>query len=208
MEKGEAMRKIIFAAIIFYVSIASLGYALEVETHKAINEYIANNNMNAFSLDAYLKKQLGIQGGIQENIKTSGLRPNTLKVWEWIRDGGEYEDKPPYFPPYVRSTNHFHNPLAPSLSEAGFTGIWDTHVLSGDSAILWAQKPKGVQCSFFRVGCYSWYDVRDYYFNAMTAKVKDIRSADFAETFRGLGQLMHLIEDQSVPEYTRNEGER
>jgi hypothetical protein len=45
--------------------------------------------------------------------------------------GGNYEDKPPGVIPYLRSVNHFHNPL----TDQGFSGIWGTGFLSGESSI-------------------------------------------------------------------------
>jgi len=199
MNKGLML----FLIFLFFSISPKLGFALEVETHEAINDYITKNRLSGFSINEYLNKNLGFIHGRDEMIKGQN---NAQEAYKWIINGGRYEDKPPYFVPYVRSANHFHNPLAPSLNKAGFTGIWGAHVLSGDSAVLWAQKNKGVQCSFFRMGCFSWYDVRDYYYSALTSKNKDERNAYFAEIFRGIGQLMHLVQDMSVPEHTRNEG--
>ena len=48
------MKKILLALTFFIVFIASLCYALDVETHKAINAYIAQYTLNNFSLDYYL----------------------------------------------------------------------------------------------------------------------------------------------------------
>lgn len=177
-------------------------YALEVETHKAINKYIAQNTLNSFSLDSYLKNNLGLTNGKDEEF----MSDKTRKVFEWLELGGEYEDTPPsLLSNYLlhRYTNHFHNPVAPTLESAGFSGIWDTGFFSGESAILWSQKLIGTQNTG---GNYSWNDVREYYRLALTSENKDVRSAYFAETFRGIGQLMHLVEDMSVPEHARNDG--
>ena len=72
--------------------------------------------------------------------------------------------------------------------------------MSGISAIDWAMQPLNSQSR----GCYSWNDVRDYYYRALTSPDKRTREINFAETFRGLGQLMHLVQDMSVPEHVRN----
>ena len=98
--------------------------------------------------------------------------------------------------PYWRSRNHFHNPI----DNSGFSGIWDTGLLSGMSALDWAMQPPNSQ----NCGCYSWNDVRDYYYRALTSPDKGTREIYFAETFRGIGQLMHLVPDMSVPEHVRN----
>src|SRR3990170_360592 len=177
---------------------ATLSHALNVETHKALNEYIATKVItpNGVSLKAYLIDQLKFGSGIEEKFTANG---ETHMVWEWLRDGGEYEDVPRWYLMYLRSRNHFHNPI----NEQGFSGIWDTGVLSGMSAINWALLPQNTQSPG---GYYSWADVRSYYFQALTSTDKDARSNNFAQTFRGIGQLMHLVQDMSVPEHTRNDG--
>ncbi len=173
-------------------AIAVNSYALEVETHRAINEHIVKNALNGFSLGTYLKNQLGFQNSTDEKF-------NSLKVWEWLRDGGFYEDKPVWTIPYLRSVNHFHNPI----TDKGFTGLFRGLILSGDSSIAWAQKPVGTQSPG---GHYSWNDARDYFYKALTINSKATRDNYFAETFRGLGQLMHLVQDVSVPAHTRDDG--
>ncbi|MBA4369937.1 MAG: hypothetical protein C0403_20095, partial [Desulfobacterium sp.] len=114
-------------------------------------------------------------------------------------EGGEKEDKPGIpIPPweYGRSINHFHDPL----TNKGWFNIGGTAFI-GDSSIIWSQKPRGKQ--YF--GEYSWHDVRYYFYKALTLQVKENRDDNFAEMFRGLGQLMHLVEDASVPDHTRND---
>ena len=185
------MRKVTVLVALIILSQVSFSYALNIGTHKAINEYIANNSLNGFSLDTYLRNNLGIQGGVTEKFKIS-------TVWEWLRDGGEYEDEPPWNIPYIRSLNHFHNPI----TEEGFKG--DCYGLSlCVSSTVWALMPLGTQSIL--TGNYSWLDVRDYYYKALTSTDKTTRDSYFAQTFRGLGQLMHLIQDASVPAHTRND---
>jgi hypothetical protein len=191
------MRKLI---LIILLTLFSASYnhanALSVETHEAINEYIVRNNMNGFSLDAYLQNNLGIVTGITTSF-------NSKEVPQWLRDGGYDEDKDPPLLPYIRSANHFHNPLQP-IDKAGFSGIWDiNHFFSGQSAVLWSQSAPSTQSPG---GYYAWSDVRNYFYSALTSTNQLTRNTNFADTFRGLGQLMHLVQDMSVPEHTRNEG--
>jgi len=102
----KLMKKTLFATFAIIISFVSFSYALDPDSHKAINEHIATNTINNFSLDSYLSDRLGFQGGIEESF-------DNRQVWKWLRDGGRYEDLPPYFfPPfYLRAVNHFHNPL-------------------------------------------------------------------------------------------------
>lgn len=170
----------------------SFSYALETETHKTINEYIASKTFDGFSLNSYLQAQIGFQKGVEEIFQSK-------KVSEWLGDGGVKEDVPYWYMPYLRSVNHFHNPL----TNQGFSGVWGTGVLSGVSSIQWSQKAIATQSPG---GYYSWHDVRDYFYKGLTANAKTTRDQNFADTFRGLGQLMHLLEDLSVPEHTRDDG--
>lgn len=166
-------------------------YALEVETHRSINEHVAKNIFNGFSLNDFLKEQLGMLKGYDEKMVNK-------EVLEWLADGGEYEDKPLECAPFWRSRHHFHNPV----DNSGFSGIWDTGILSGVSSRDWALYPTEMQSC----GYYSWNNARVYYLWALAADSKDMRERYFAETFRGLGQLVHLIQDMSVPEHVRNDG--
>jgi hypothetical protein len=66
--------------------------------------------------------------------------------------------------------------------------------------MIWATLPAGAQ----RLQNYSWNDVRDYYFQALTAREKSKRDNWFALTFRGVGQIMHLVQDMSVPAHVQS----
>ncbi len=160
-------------------------FALDTSTHKALNEYIVQQSLNGFSLNDYLKTQLGIEDGTEAYFKNSELNQ---QVFRWVGDGGAFEDNPPEcFIPYMRSRHHFHNPI----DNSGFSGISDTGILSGMSATDWAMQPVGSQSC----GCYSWNDARDYYYKALTSADKATREANFAATFRAVGQVMHLVQD-------------
>ncbi len=170
-------------------------YALDTITHRQINEYLVTRTMDGFSLDSYLKDELGIQQGVEYQLQ--GVLDGKSKfgeVWRWFGEGGPREDYS-----WARSANHFHNPL----TDQGFSGVWGTGFYSGDSSIVWSQKPLQTQTPG---GYYSWNDVRDYYYNALTATDTAMKDRLFAETFRGLGQLMHLVQDLSVPEHARDDG--
>lgn len=183
----------------FYIfSIQSLS-ALEPETHRHINEFIAANPVNGFSLHIYLITELGFLDGADEIL----VSDKTQEVSEWLGEGGEREDLPKWYLPYIRSANHFHNPLESEIENAGFSGFLSGWLFQGESSVLWSQKEEGLQSPG---GCYSWRDVRYYFHSALTATDKTKRDIYFAATFRGLGQLMHLVQDLSVPEHARDAG--
>ncbi|MCP4608470.1 MAG: hypothetical protein GY845_07135, partial [Planctomycetes bacterium] len=80
---------------------------------------------------------------------------------------------------------------------------WGKGFAPGESAVLWSQKSLGTQSPG---GHYSWKDVREYFYEALTSGNKVDRDENYAQTFRGLGQLMHMVQDMSVPEHTRDDG--
>jgi len=194
--------KSLFVLLYLFFS-ASGGMALETDTHELLNTYIAENQLGGFSLGNFLDNQVGFKDGIEEMI-------GSLKVRQWLARGGRYEDKPLGGLPYLRSRNHFHNPLLP-WDQAGFTdsGSFCDWGHCPVSAILWAQGPQnsdlllGVDLN--PGGDWSWPKVREHFFIALTSTTREARDTNFANTFRGLGQVMHLIEDMSVPEHTRND---
>ncbi len=195
----KAARGVFFSLLLLFI-LPLPNDALEVETHQAINRYIARETINGFSLDSYLKNQVGFQRGVREEFWFQGFKD----ALRWIAYGGVTEDKPPGFfqIPYLRSTNHFHDPI----NNQGFSGLIFGFIpplfLTGKSSIQWSQEAIGGQSPG---GYYSWFDARDYYYKALTSTVSADRDRYFAETFRGLGQLMHLVQDLSVPAHARNQ---
>ncbi len=127
----------IMTTILFFI--ASQTMALETNTHSDINEYIAQNVFSydangtpvTFSLDSYLKTQLGMQSGIRSYFEKDKLNQ---RVFQWIGDGGKQEDMPVWYCPYLRSINHYINPL----NHTGFSGLWGTSLLHGVPADDWA----------------------------------------------------------------------
>lgn len=177
------MRKIlqiIFSIYLLLFSITDV-YSLEKSTHEALNERATNVSI----VNSYMINQLGFSEGLKTTF-------NNKWAIRWIMDGGKKEDEPFY----TRSFNHFHNPLL-SWDQAGYGGTFK-------SALLWAQD-QGSFGSLFG-GNYSWKAVRDYYYLGLTSLTKTDREKNLAETFRGLGQLMHLVTDMSVPAHSRNDG--
>lgn len=204
-------------------------FSLKEDTHRTINEYIAENTVNGFSLNSYLMSNLGFKKGFNEILKGPDAdgRGTYKEVSKWLGYGGEQEDRPGSILDYAlnkqsRSNNHFHNPLKP-WNEAGLNDTllvpkllpyppyvdWQERQFTGQSSVLWAQNPKQ------RLGGnWSWQDARRYFYIALTgknldgtevAKTQAERDAYFAYTFRAVGQQMHLVEDASVPAHVRND---
>ncbi len=156
------------------------GFTLSPKTHREINSYIADEKLTEYGedIDKYLKNYLGMKDGVKTNI-------NFQMVKEWIAYGGEKEDSGG-----VRSMYHFHNPMN------------NEGLIKDVSAVTWATLPvEGQNLAPLS----SWNDVRYYYERALTDKDKTEREKWFALTFQGVGQIMHLVEDMSVPAHTRHD---
>jgi hypothetical protein len=114
----------IFGLVFFGLQLYGQCFRLEKETHKYLNQYIATTPINSFSLDEYLKNQLGIATGVLTPLKSG---QDSKRIWDWIRMGGQYEDEPGY----SRSCNHFHDPLVEPWANAGLSAF--------KSSVIWAQ---------------------------------------------------------------------
>lgn len=156
-------------------------FAFEVDTHRQINRSVLRAEINQFSLNRYLRNQIGLVKGIDEPLSKGNVR-------QWIEAGGAFEDN------QVRFLRHFHQPLR----TWDHAGLKDTF----SSSILWAQAPVGQQSWY---GDYSWHDTRSYFYQALVSPADADRQRYFEETFRGVGQLMHLAEDLAVPAHTRDD---
>ncbi len=175
------MKKTIILLLAFLLLRTQICFGLETGTHSQINETIVTSGY-AISLDNYLKNNVGMPSGIDTKFKYK-------TVYKIVAEGGVLEDLAGI--DYVRSMNHFHDPLVTDWWDAGFKGK--------QSSIIWAQSENQI------FGNYSWRNGRDYFYNALTANNEDQRNNNFADTFRAVGQVMHLIEDASVPAHVRND---
>jgi hypothetical protein len=152
-------------------------------THRAINTAVIQKKMTTSEIYDYFKVNLGYSS---VNDEVSGV-----KILKWFEDAGAQEDKPAF-----RTLNHFLDPL----TNKGFTGTLGGLLFSGLPTAVWAQRPTGKQSW----GFYSWHDGREYFYEALTSDSQALREEKLAMSFRALGQVMHLVEDMSVPEHTRN----
>lgn len=181
--------KSIMATILFLVILTSPVFSYDTDkVHPLINTksiQMSNNFLRILS-------NLGFYQGIDSIL-------NEKQIYKWFEDGGKEED----IPSPVRSYNHFHDPTK-SWDKAGLKdSTW------GDSSILWAQNPDqkyiASDGTIYDVnGTWSWPKARGYYYQALTSINKTTREQNFANAFRSLGQVMHLLTDSAVPEHTRN----
>src|SRR4029450_5975125 len=127
---------------------AAAGSAYEGRTHERISLISGQQSQ----VDQILKADLGLGEGL-------GLASGGLSLLAWLGEGGKREDT------LLRFLNHFHNPLATSWSQAGLLGT------VGQSSILWGQSTGQGFPSW------SWKDVRQQYFDALTKAQRVDRDA-------------------------------
>lgn len=169
-------------------------------THMDLSRYAGESSV--LGKDDYLKN-LGFSNGLLETFEWSGsttIKKGSVKAW--LAEGALLEDSGSYWEAVfnnARYNNHFHNPLKP-WSSAGLT---DLVPFSTESALIWAQD--GAYQSSFPEGDWSWQKIRDYYHLALTSTTDTERQAYFAQTFKGLGHQLHIIEDMAQPDHVRND---
>ena len=171
-----------FSVVIFLVLVFSgRTLALGVETHRIINSYAVSVYRSAV-FDQYLRGALGFRNGTATLLETERRQ---LTIDRWLGEGGIREDDS------VRFLHHFHDPLQP-LDGAGF-GRGPARFAS---AVKWMDDPDQ---------SWSWPSARILYYKALTETEPVKREALWADLFRAIGQIMHLVVDASVPEHTRND---
>ncbi|HEX6474939.1 MAG TPA: hypothetical protein VF114_07640, partial [Candidatus Limnocylindria bacterium] len=138
--------------------------AYEIETHALISEFAGPRSQ----ADDILKNHLGVNEGLSRIAQGFSLG-------FWLGEGSKREDN------VLRLLNHFHNPLASGWSQAGLLAS------IGQSSVVWAQNTgQGFPG-------WSWADVRQRYFDALTKLQLPERDSGLAKTFEGLGRQIHLI---------------
>jgi hypothetical protein len=160
--------------------------ALGESTHRIVNGQAA---LSSVSLDAFLRDSLGFSIGLNTRLRHGSTLRN---VREWIEEGGDREDD------LLRSLRHFHDPLQP-WETAGL----DLSIGRYSSSVRWMQDTN--QSGISTGGLWSWRDARQFYYDALTEPDPVRREVLWADLFRTLGQVMHLVVDASVPEHTRDD---
>jgi hypothetical protein len=130
------------------------------------------------------------------NGKTERFRD--VPAVERVANGAALEDDPE-----PRVVHHFHDPLAPTWADAGLT----VGLFQWISSTVWQQHPSQATASGVKNGSgkWAWPDARERFYRGLTLPTSVEREAAFADLFRTLGQMMHLVQDASVPAHTRND---
>lgn len=209
-------KKIGILILVFFAASFNSLFAYDENVHRKITEHAADPNNS--SLDEVLTEQLGFIEGVDAEL-TKGNESKTIK--EWIAFGSAAEDygkkgQDDFWT--TRAFNHFHDPLK-DWDEAGLSS-WanqfykDAYKKDPVSPILWGLKPGEQTFDGNSTGDWSWAKAREYYYTYLTgkdlkgntvARTDEERKANFSSCLRALGQVMHLLQDVSVPLHTRND---
>ncbi len=188
------MRGMVSAAVgLWILGVSTSLGALETGTHRLVNERAAvlSNLPGALAT-------LGFREGV--NAVITGESGDRRSIRAWIGEGGVREDDGSLLWGSARYLRHFHDPLRP-WGEAGL----ELPLLGRyHSSVRWMQLSGQDRQTSVR-GSWAWGDIRRAYREALTGETPAGREAAWARVFRGLGQLMHLVVDASVPEHVRND---
>lgn len=206
----------LFFSLVLFAALHTTVSAYNGPVHAIINEMAAKE---ALQLNLFLKDHLKIPLGIDQGLKTNH---GENLISHWLAYGGEAEDfNAAQWAVDINGTrayNHFHDPLK-NWDEAGLDaainviyfaryGQWPV------SQIIWGLEPGRQDFPRNQTGDWSWAKAREYYYRYLTgndfagnpvAVTQTERDTCFADCFRALGQVMHLLEDASVPLHTRND---
>ncbi len=184
-------RRLLFCLVIVQIfsTWCSPSFSWEVRTHIPITAQATQSSI----LDRVIRESLGFNAGQTAVFKDGN---DQLQARQWIEAGSDREDDFGFFS--LRFANHFHQPLRSPWSQAGLNDVF-----SGQSSGIWAQTLN--QSTFSGSGSWSWQETRDRFYRGLTSSNKTDRESFLAQTFRGLGHQMHLIQDASSVPHTRNE---
>jgi hypothetical protein len=193
----------------------------DTPVHEAITEAAA---LASPELTAFLAQQIGEDNAPflarPKLLFFPGVTPDSFSVSgsspiEWMKKGSVMEDDEiitaafgKYSGP-ARFQNHFYTPttVPPGKLTDGFNGFD-----SGVDSFSWAwERDSLISVRLFGVliGTYqnhdSWQNARDYEYTALTDPIKSVRDQNLAHMLYSLGHVVHLNQDLSQPDHTRND---
>ena len=117
---------------------------------------------------------------------------------EWIVHGSINEDLPP------RWINHFYDPIYKNGWTGDYAGVWSTSTIKSLSAILSTKDPVSslnwLHNELLQIK-YSNYGGNNTWENA----IRQYTKGNKREAYQILGHILHLLEDATVPDHTRND---
>lgn len=215
-----------FLSVFAFISCYAYGmtaYAFDdTDTHPRLTKAAVNISQ----LDDYLIRNIGLSSGVKYVFK--GIDRNGIflgrPVQEWLWIGSKDED----YPTFCRASNHFHNPihsgdwLQSQMSDSVWVDLacgtngrysnvtWATGFTVPGAGYIGPRIGKNVNSSGMLYNApqdMGWDNAREYFYGALTATDPAVREERFANSFRAIGQVMHLLQDMAVPAHVRNDME-
>lgn len=195
-------------SVVFGISACGI-HAHEIPVHQAI----------AFHAAASAFERSPTYAGFMETIAADLPlleATNSMVMGSALEDALRNEDTIGGF----RSLNHFYDPLTGlGLSNVPYedrridpaTGQFRT---IGRDLFTWASRRDcpGIDVHILGIGInvdtrniWAWQNARDHQWLGLNATNRQERQAALADMFRAAGQVVHLLQDASQPEHTRNE---
>ena len=169
----------IFILLITTILNISTLLAYEVNVHEIITQ------------NALAKSMIGSTGYLRQVGITLDTEVTHIKLRRWLELGSNWEDNDPFGGnARMRWLNHFYDPTTGKGLNTGGIVIW------GEPSLQWGKNS---------TNGWDWENARNYYHSALRSINRDSRESAFANTFRALGQVIHLIQDKAVPAHTRND---
>lgn len=185
---GRTKQFLLILLIMLFLLPAQTAFSYDARLHPIITRYALGYNAQyeEYWFPEHMEYTLGEDGiNVEQYLSKE-------EVAAKIEEGSYAED----IPMGLRARTHFYDPV----NEIGLTDLPPGIPQHQDHAMSRARD--GVEFD------YSWTDARDYYFKALTTEVKEGENGRdwyFAQTFRALGQVLHLLQDMAVPAHVRND---
>jgi hypothetical protein len=177
---------------------ASSTFGHDTPVHEKVSEAAA---LSSAGLNEFLQDQFGAanspfleEPSITEIISDDNLGGYFQSPIGWIKSGSRTEDN---FPRYK---NHFYDPTkTPAI------GLTDRVDAFGIPSATWASVRGGGALPYPFPNNDSFQNARDYEFTALTKAERISRGYDLAHMLYTLGRVLHLNQDLSQPDHTRND---
>lgn len=171
------MNKKLIQWFIFYIVIFTC-WDISLAYHLNIHKRITEESIqqNIVIINEKLKNFIGLES-VDELV-------NNKEIREWVKEGSWREDVG-----FDILTSHFYNPITNQGLNLG-------NQVVGESAYDRANNLNNA---------WSWKKAREYFYEGLTLISKTEREKALADSFRAIGQVMHLVQDMSVPAHTRED---
>jgi hypothetical protein len=176
-------------------------FAHEVNVHEGITRIAEDSAF--MSSQTYASFLMIVSSDCDRQRAVDSMVAGSIKEDEtWKDEGG------------IRTFNHFYDPL----TRLGLSNwIPDDRIEPfGTNSFMWGSTLNCPGIDFFRTignlginvntqNRWSWGNARSYQWVGLTAKTPSARQIGLTNTFRSIGQVVHLLQDASQPQHTRNE---